>query len=245
MSTTTTGSAIERTFDERGYLLIPDALSTEYLREVNAALDADLRAADWPLKRGEGQRQDANILPRMPILDHLVENPKLMPIVRSLLGEAATFDEFSIMFRDPTDNVPEQHGWHRDFPRAEDYPHGLHALSLIYYLSDVSESDHCFCVAAGTHNAGRSIEAHKHDPADEVDIVGKAGTAVFFHTALLHTAKLKRGSRQRRTVHIYYGHADTPQVSAYSDIPDRLRDKRDPSLPAKFYTKRREASAAS
>ena len=126
--------------DEFGYLLVPDALSTEQVGAINDALDRDLEENDWPIKRGDGHLQDA--------------------------GE--------------------------------------------------------------------------HNPAVEVDILGPAGTAVFFHTALIHTARLKPNSRQRRTFHIYYGHADSPQISNYTDIPDRLRNKKDSCLPEKFYSKRRE-----
>ena len=230
---------IQTQFDELGYHIVPNALSKEQVDAINDALDKDLEENDWPLKRGDGHLQDANILLRLPALDISVESPEVMPIVTALMGEVATFDEYSAMIRNPTDEIPESPAWHRDFKRTDEFPFGIHALSLVYYLSDVTESDHCFAVVARSHNRDFGVEAGKHDSSSEVDIIGPAGTAVFFHTALLHTARLRRGSRQRRTIHIYYGHADTDQISSYTDVPERLRNKVDPLLPAKFYSKRR------
>ncbi|MDA0836645.1 MAG: phytanoyl-CoA dioxygenase family protein [Planctomycetota bacterium] len=230
---------IQAQFDELGYILVPDALNADQVKAINEAFDSDLQQNDWPLKRGDGHLQDANILLRLPALDISVESPAVMPIVTALMGEVATFDEYSAMIRNPTDEIPEKPAWHRDFKRTEEFPFGIYALSLVYYLSDVSESDHCFAVVPRSHNRDINVEAGKHGEENEVDILGPAGTAVFFHTALLHTARLRRGSRQRRTIHIYYGHADTPQISSYTDVPERLRNKVDPLLPAKFYSKRR------
>lgn len=229
-------------FNELGYRIVPNALTAEQVGAINEALARDLEQNEWPIKRGDGHLQDANILLRLPVLDITIESQAVMPIITALLGEVATFDEFSAMIRNPTEEIPEKPAWHRDFKRSEDFPLGIHSLSLVYYLSDVSETDHCFAVVPRSHNRDIDTEAGKHDPADEVDILGPAGSAVFFHTALLHTARLRRGSRQRRTLHIYYGHADTEQVSSHTDIPDRLRKKADPLLPPKFYSKRRDAS---
>ncbi|MBI2191017.1 MAG: phytanoyl-CoA dioxygenase family protein [Planctomycetes bacterium] len=230
--------ALRQKFDEKGFLILPGALMPQEVRVINEALDRDLKSNDWPLKRGDGHLQDANILLRVPELDLTVENPRLMPILRTLI-EDVTFDEFSAMFRNPTQVIPEKPAWHRDFKRNETYPLGIHALSLVYYLSDVSNTDHCFAMVEGTHNRWRDVKPGEHDRAREVDLLGPAGTAAFFHTALVHTARLRLGSRQRRTLHLYYGHADTPQISNYTDIPDRLRSKTDPFLPPKFYSKRR------
>lgn len=234
-----------RDFDEQGFLILPESLSPEQVSVINAALDRDLAAqGQWPLRRGPGHQQDANILLRLPELDITVENPTLMPILRALVGDNVTFDEFSVMFRDPTNELPPKHSWHRDFKRNENFPWGLNALSLVYYLTDVCPTDHCFAMVATTNNRGIEVKPGEHDTTLEVDVLGPAGTAVFFHTATIHTAKLRPHSRQRRTIHIYYGHADTPQISSYTDIPDRLRNKHDPSLPPKFYSKRKEPSPA-
>tara|TARA_B100001013_G_scaffold91584_1_gene50993 strand:+ start:836 stop:1573 length:738 start_codon:yes stop_codon:yes gene_type:complete len=227
---------LKEEFDERGFLIIPDTLSAEQLESINDSLDRDLESNEWPILRSNGHKQDANILLRIPELDITVENPRLMPILTALVPDVS-LDEFSTMFRDPTSEIPDRHKWHRDFNRDETYPFGIHAMSLVYYLSDVTESDHCFALVAATHNQDIEVKPGEHRLECEVDVIGPAGTAVFFHTACIHTAKLKPNSLQRRTIHIYYGHVDTAQISNFTDIPDRLRNKRDPSLPPKFYSK--------
>ena len=227
------------TFAEQGFLILPGVLSADELTTMNGALDRDRDANDWPLKRGDGHSQDANILLRMPELDPLVEHPNLMPLVRSIVGDDVSFDEFSVMFRDSIDDQPGPAGWHRDFGRNEDRRLGLYALSLIYYLSDVTATDHCFAVAPRTHDALRDVEAGKQDPAEELDVLGPAGTAVLFHTHLIHAARLRAKSNQRRTVHIYYGHQADPQVSSHTDVPDRMRGREAAGVGAGFYAKTR------
>ena len=230
--------AMRAEFERKGFLIVPEALTSEQVDRINAALDADREAnGPWPLGRGDEHSQDARILDRVEELDVAAANPLLLPLITALVGEHATLDEFSVMFRSPTKVTEEETSWHRDFPRDETYPFGLHALSLIYYLTDVTAADHCFALATGSHNT-IEVAPEATDPATRLDVVAAAGTAVFFHTALAHTAKIKPGSRQRRTIHIYYGHADAPQVSACTEIPERLRATVDPALPPELYSRR-------
>jgi ectoine hydroxylase-related dioxygenase (phytanoyl-CoA dioxygenase family) len=121
----------------------------------------------------------------------------------------------------------------RDFNRCME----INAVSLVYYLSDVGENDHCLSVIPESHAARVDMKPQDIQPGEELDIHGPAGTAVFFHARCIHTGKLKPNSRQRRTIHIYFGDADAPRTSEWSQIPPRLHEKKDASLPPRLYAK--------
>jgi ectoine hydroxylase-related dioxygenase (phytanoyl-CoA dioxygenase family) len=222
-------------FRRDGFVVMPDVLTPAEVMRINTALDSDLSRQKWPLGGGDGRQQDADILPRLDALDLTLDHPAIMPLVRALVGEHVTLDEVSVMFRDPVTQVPDQRAWHRDFGRDEAHPLGLHALSVIYYLSDVTSTDHCFTLAAGTHDRWRDVQPQKHNPLDEFEVNGPAGTAVFFHTHCLHTATIKRHSTQRRTLHLYYGSADKPAVSRFTRIPARMAKRTAAHIPPQLY----------
>lgn len=228
----------EQQFRDNGFVILPDVLTPGQVMQINTALDEDLaRQKKWPLGDGVAHLQDADILPRLDALDLTLDHPAVMPIVRRLVGDNVTLDEVSVMFRNPASEVPAQRAWHRDFGRDTTRPHALHALSVIYYLSDVTSTDHCFTLAAATHDRWHDVPAQKHNPADEVEVIGPAGTAVVFHTACLHTATIKSRSRQRRTLHLYYGHADAPVVSRFTRIPARMTQRKAPHIPTQLYNR--------
>ena len=60
---------------------------------------------------------------------------------------------------------------------------------------------------------------------------------MLFHARCLHSGKLKPTSRERRTLHIYYSRNDQARTSEWSDIPERLHRKHDPTLPPQLYSK--------
>jgi hypothetical protein len=66
---------------------------------------------------------------------------------------------------------------------------------------------------------------------------GPAGTAVIFDGRAIHNARLKPHSRQRRTLQAYYSRWREQRTSEWTEIPPRLYQKRDPSLPPYFYAK--------
>jgi ectoine hydroxylase-related dioxygenase (phytanoyl-CoA dioxygenase family) len=155
----------------------------------------------------------------------------------TLIGEKISFEEFSIMLRNPTDQVRDMKGWHRDLTRDYCRRKEIDAVSLVYYLTDVREGDHCFSIIPETHNRLVDLRPEEVASGMEFDVTGPAGTALIFHARCLHAGKLKPNSRQRRTLHLYYARSDQPRTSEWSDIPERLHKKVDLALPRGFYSK--------
>src|SRR5262245_6564991 len=234
-STTLAQQAQLDEFERQGFLSVPNALAPEEISAFNLEIDDYLhRFPDEWIHFDASLVQTVNVLPRTAAFDAAIENPRTLNLVRGLLGEKVSFEEFSIMIRYPTTKSSDMKSWHRDITRDYERRKEIQAISLIYYLTDVTESDHCFSIIPEVHN--RLVDYRPDDvlPGMERDLLGPAGTAVLFHARCLHSGKLRPNSRERRTLHLYYSYCDQARTSEWTDIPERLYKKVDPSLPAKL-----------
>ena len=225
-------------FGITGFLVINDALSQEQLSTLNGAVDRYLES--YPEERiqlNDTTIEIENVLPRVSDFDFVIENPRTLDILRVIIGEDVTFEQFSVMIRNPTDNVKEFKGWHRDLTRDYSRRKEIDAISTIYYLSDVSEDDHCFSIIPESHNRLIDLRPEENRAEDGFDVMGPAGTAIMFHAGCIHAGKLKPNSRQRRTLHVYYSRSGVPRTAEWSDIPERLYKKVNPVLPPALYSK--------
>ncbi len=225
-------------FAENGFLVIPDALSGGQVCALNLAFDRYL--ADYPEEWAhfsESFIQTVNVLPHVSDFDVTLEHPRILSLLRQLLGDDLTFEEFSMMIRNPAGQTGELKGWHRDITRSYERRMEIQAISVVYYLTDVTATDHCFSIVPGTHERLVDLRPDDVAPGAEVDVVGPAGTALVFHARCIHAGKLKAGSRQRRTLHLYYGRRGQAKTSEWSEIPARLHEKDDPGLPPYLYSK--------
>ena len=225
-------------FHEQGFVVVPDALSSEQVSAFNRAVDQYLKEfpEEW-IHFNESLVQTVNVLPHTSDFDLAIENPVTLHILRGLLGEKISFEEFSILIRYPTARTMDMKSWHRDITRDYERRMEIQAISLIYYLSDVTESDHCFSIIPKSHNRLVDLKPDDVNPGAECDVLGAAGSALIFHARCLHSGKLKPNSRERRTLHLYYACSDQARTSEWSDIPERLYAKVDPVLPPRLYSK--------
>ncbi|MCW5977800.1 MAG: phytanoyl-CoA dioxygenase family protein [Bryobacteraceae bacterium] len=227
-----------REFHEQGFLIVPNALSAAQVSVFNRAVTDDLEnhGGEW-VRFDESFLETPDVISRTADFDFAIENPVTLAILRSLIGELITFEEFEILIRNPTGKAQDLKAWHRDATRDYNRRMEIEYVSVVYYLTDVSETDHCLSIVPGSHY--RRVDLRPADVAsgEEVDVLGSAGTAVIFHGRCIHAGKLKAGSRQRRTLHIYYARADQPRYSEWTAIPPRLYQKADPALPPLLYSK--------
>lgn len=225
-------------FDRNGYLVVEGALTDQQVARFNDAVDRHLEAwpGDW-VELSDSFREGTNVLPHTADFDEAIENPKTLDILRAILGEQITFEEFAVMLRNPTANLNEVKGWHRDLIREFDRRREIDAVSIMLYLTDVGETDHCFAIVPESHN--RLVDLNPADVAPDagVDLIGPAGTGIIFHARAIHNARLKQNSTQRRTLQAYFSTWRDQRTAEWSEIPSRLYQKRDPALPPHFYAK--------
>jgi len=225
-------------FSEEGFLVLENSLSAEQLEALNRGVDQHLaeHSENW-FSLGDAFLQAVDVLSLTNAFDLTIENPITLEVLRSLIGEQITLEEFSILIRNPSQARQDVKSWHRDIIRDFDRRMEIEAVSLIYYLTDVTESDHCFTIIPGTHNRLLDLRPEEIREGMETELYGPAGTAIIFHARCIHAGKLKPHSRQRRTLHLYFARSDQSRTSEWSEIPDRLRQKRDPRLPPLLYSK--------
>ncbi len=225
-------------FDERGLLVIKEALSPKQISALNHVIDDHLEKhpEEW-VKFDESFMETLTALSFVPDFDFTIENPITLGILRSVIGEEITFEEFEIIIRNPTGEAKDFKGWHRDLIRDYNRRMEINYISLVYYLTDVSNTDHCFSIIPGTHNRLVDLKPEAVLLGMEFDVIGPAGTAIIFHGRCIHSGKLKLNSRQRRSLHIYYDRSDRPRTTEWTEFPRRLYEKVDPELPPRLYSK--------
>lgn len=220
-------------FARDGFLVLPGALTAAEVAELNAAIDRHrARFARLWMERGEGGRsQSVHVLLSCPEFDAGIAHPAVLPLVEALVGADAVFEEHSVMIRAPVDGEPPQTVWHRDVRHLSDHPYGLFALSVVYYLTDVEATTHTFaCVPESVEVKRAPREALPAcDGAAGRDLLGPAGTAVLFNAGSCHAGRVRTTPRERRTVHIYYGHAGQVPLSEHTICPRRLVEHPEPS----------------
>lgn len=225
----------------RGFVVLDNTLSEEQVSALNRAVDRYLErfpfaTSEW-VKSGSASYQATDVLPKTSDFDSAIESPVTLGLARAFFGEEVTFEHLSILIRNPELNPAEPKGWHRDNTRDYNRRKEIGAISVIYYLTDVSDTDHCFSIVPETHNRLVDLRPEEVNPGDETDITGPAGTTIVFQARCIHSGKVKPNSRQRRTLHVYYWQAGKPRTSTTSTIPIRLYQKSDPGLPPKLYSK--------
>lgn len=229
---------MKREFDQLGYLCIENALAPEQIARFDRAVGRHLQTyPDTWVSLSDSFSEAIDVLSHTADFDEAVENPKTLEVLCALLGGDITFEEFAIMIRNPTANLNEVKGWHRDIIRDYDRRHDIYAVSIMFYLTDVSPTDHCFAIVPESHN--RLIDLNPKDIATSagVDLIGPAGTAVIFHARCIHNARLKQNSGQRRTLQAYFSNRPDQRTNEWTRIPPRLYQKHDPALPPKMYAK--------
>src|SRR5262245_47333051 len=150
-----TSAQLEQLADEfhrLGYLRVEDALTAEQIARFNRAVDGHLQAypSDW-ISLSDSFTEAVDILHHTAAFDEAIENAKTLEILCAILGPRIAFEEFAIMLRNPTGNLKEVKGWHRDLIRDYARRREIDAVSIMMYLTNVSPTDHCFAIVPESH----------------------------------------------------------------------------------------------
>jgi hypothetical protein len=236
-------------YRENGFAVIADALSPDELAYLNQLVDNDIRIhpQDWHDPRN-GASGNGQILMKYPELDRFVRHPVTFPMIQEVLMHEARFAQFD--FRDVPVDLADNSGmnWHRDIsyygtvggkvwdPRN---PYKSTYACVIYYLKDVHDCCPCFSLVPNSHEYASLDEAKQAlgDRYEEIDIRGKAGTAILYNITTYHTRKSgKPGcSHGRRTMHNYHSRESSPPLTDWATVPESLALSDDP-VTREFYS---------
>ena len=223
-----------RSFAEDGFLVVPNALSTENLERVVEAGD---RLAEPLLRRpamtGRPEYNHLDLRPgllREKALFDLVGNSSTVPLVVQLLSPNIHLHSTTLIYKRPEDpDAPTfRRGWHRDIRIPRDLGHEslpLVGIKICYCLTDFHEPNSGMTLMArGSHkrNDPLALPKGKVDPADaEVcDLRMNAGDALLFENRIFHTATPNRSNRTAKV--LMYGYAYRwMKTEVYLEIPDK------------------------
>ncbi len=220
------------TYKQQGYLVVADALDSGQVDAINAAIDEDLaRSSSFWIEREEGHvALNVHMLLAYEAMDVTMRPPRLMPILRAIIGDDICAEEHSVRIRKPFAGAPYCH-WHRDgggwpqlLPRP---PYYTRYVSVAFYLTDVDETTHTFSVLPGSGQGDELPTLDYYDLSEAHHIEGRKGTAVVFNAGMFHAGNVRQTDSERRTIHTYYGRASDPPISNYTIFPRRLWEGKD------------------
>ena len=224
------------TFETKGYLTIGNALSSDELHALNAALNrkfSDRR--DTFYSRTEQTYQSVRVLEVETAFDTLIMHPSNFDILNALMDRDIALSELSVIIKEP--HAKAHTAWHKDADyKGARLTHSVLLISCMYYLTVVPPAGACFTVVPGSHRSNRDrpdVERLEDMPA-HMKLNGKTGTAIIFNTNLWHAAMADHAGIQRRTVHIYYFHP-WMKPTGHTKFPPRLLESADTPFLQKFY----------
>jgi hypothetical protein len=180
---------------------------------------------------------NCNLLLTQPIFEKMIAHPRILPLVGRLMGGPFCFEELAVRHKS-AEIESRDTDWHRDRDYWREHPLHLDYPQVIYYLTDVDETTHCFSISPEPADGEIINDKTRHiERGGILHFYGKAGSAILFNAATVHGVTTRKTNRVRRTVQVYYGHPNRPSLSEVSAIPPRLwRDHVDPET-RRFYGK--------
>src|SRR5215216_2904607 len=222
-----------RSFEEDGFLVVPNALTAGTVARLVEACDRLARPLlEKPKLSGRPEYNHLDLRPGLlkeGALFELVTNGPTVPLVVQLLSPNIHLHSTTLIYKRPEspDDPPFRRGWHRDIRIPRDLGHKslpLVGIKVCYCLTDF-QAPNCgmTLMARGTHLRTEPLKIAKGevDPIDvEVkDLKLNAGDALFFENRIFHTAAPNRSDRTSKVV--IYGYAYRwmkPEV--YLETPD-------------------------
>jgi len=230
-------------YEDDGFFLRERAFGPEEIAELQAAAERAVERAGAGAPTGEDYSYDGNRYREAagstiqfehqpgsktirvvepfhhldPILDRLIDDPRLVEPVRELVG-----DERVALFTDKLNLKRPREGsrfrWHQDSPYWAHFFSELHRLpNAMLTLDDASEANGCFRVIRGSHQLGLlpglegdgELGALFTDPAcfdesEQVLVEVPAGSLVFFSPHTVHGSQPNLSDAARRAFVITY-----------------------------------------
>jgi ectoine hydroxylase len=231
----------QRSFEEDGFLVVPNALPAEAVARLVEASDRLARPLlQKPKLSGRPEYNHLDLRPGLlgeDALFELVANSSTVPLVVQLMSPNIHLHSTTLIYKRPEN--PEdpsfRRGWHRDIRIPRDLGHKslpLVGIKVCYCLTDFHGRDSGMTLMArGTHLRTEPLVIRKGEVDPEgvevCDLRVSAGDAIFFENRIFHTAAPNRSERTSKV--LIYGYAYRwMKTEVYLEVPDkRLLEKAD------------------
>ncbi len=208
--------AIRMEVEERGYVVIPDALEPGLLARLLRAHDR-VYAEEQSSGRlaADGSLHLLGFLARDPAFLELLDLPAILPLVAELLGWNIYVYHSHLDAHPPTPNGVPSWRWHQDGGRQnldiETEPTRPRlSVKVAYFLTDVLGGDAgAMKVVPGSQRRNtlrrpQHLEDHHDEPDSAEPVTAPAGTAVVFDRRLWHARGDNRSGLTRKALFVGY-----------------------------------------
>lgn len=199
-------------FDLQGYLVIENAIEPEALAAMNAWIDA--QAEKDPRFHGQpGNDHLDNVLTWGPEFRALLDNPRVLPYLKEILGDTLRLDHDYAIFLQPGGKGMRLHGGGAPYDPAQ-YYHCFHSRMYsglavaAFALTDVPPGAGGFACIPGSHKSNfpcpEDILLLQRPTPIVRQVPAKAGDCILFTEALTHGTLPWTASHCRRTLFYKY-----------------------------------------
>lgn len=237
--------------DEKGFYIVPDALSRSECREMATAFEklhaVEAENGGHEVHVEPGARRVSNVFNKSDAFDKCLELPSVLAAAHHLLGE---FKLHGANLRDPNKGYGHQQ-YHADVPKR--FPEDWWVLNAIVLFDDMTLENGPTRVVPGSHrwapinvpvvnqadwepeplsaqDAARVPEDLDAPYPEEVYVTAPAGAAVIINSSLWHSGTLKKSDAPRRVFHLTYTRRDLPQQLCQLDyLTKALYDRMNPA----------------
>jgi len=202
-------------FTHQGYTIIRGAHSPQWVAAARAAYEP--MRARVARAGGEAPYFFDSILESEPQLGlTALTNERVLAVAEAIIGPHLQVESMTMNASPPAPHplpasAGDLHGWHRDlfasFPRGEDYQRPL-LFNAMTYLQDLTDAVGPLRVIPGSHRRPLAIspEEKLRHHAQAICLYPRAGDAVLFHHALVHSGSHNHSDGMRAFYCIAYNH---------------------------------------
>jgi ectoine hydroxylase-related dioxygenase (phytanoyl-CoA dioxygenase family) len=202
--------------DRLGYVLVEDVLDTETLETVRNRVEelynSEGENAGSEFRKEPGARRLANLVDKGEIFQRLIATPKVLELVKHVLGQQFKLSSFNARSANP--HSTEAQPLHCDAAALPDEK-GFWVCNTIWLLDDFTPENGATRVIPGSQDWKELPQKVLPDPAaphpDEVLVLGRAGSVVIMNTHAWHGGTANRTGHHRRALHAFYCRNDKPQ----------------------------------
>ena len=185
-------------FQQWGYLVVDDALTSEQVDALRTALDVTFAQSD--------EQFIHQLLECDEAFAFLLDNPPVFSRMKAILGECVQLHSATARVTLPGE---KDQNWHRDVPwpvAPEGTPYGAipGQINCGYYLDELSEENGPIVIVPGSQRVPfRPPICHATFP-EEVRVLAKPGQAVLFDGCLYHRGGANQSQAARRACLMCY-----------------------------------------
>jgi hypothetical protein len=206
-------AAERRSFQDQGFLVVPDALDLPMLDRLLAAVDRIDRRERTAAHGTERLLSFTNFLPEDDAFLELIDWPRTFPKVWGILGWNIHVYHTHLDTLPPRTTPPEHpYAWHQDSMRVNEelefHPRPRLSLKVAYYLTDVSGPDwgNTLLLPASPITDELAAPPDSHScPAGAVPLRVPAGAALLLDRRLWHSRSPNFGPHTRKV--LWYGYS--------------------------------------